>query len=62
MDSDDTSVITKEDCLLNGGSWENSNQNFDNVIQAMFSLFIMMTTDDWRNVMYGGMDATEIGY
>lgn len=26
----------------------------------MFTLFIMMTTDNWREMMYDGMDATEI--
>jgi hypothetical protein len=46
--------------LDSGGDWTNSNQNFDNVVQAMFTLFIMMTTDNWREMMYDGMDATEI--
>ena len=27
----------------------------------MFTLFLMMTTDNWRDIMYGGIDATEIG-
>ena len=62
MDPEDTVVITKDDCLENGGSWKNSDLNFDNVIQAMFTLFILMTTDYWREMMYRGIDATDIGY
>ena len=58
MDPLNTQVVTKEDCEVNGGVWENTEKNFDNVVEAMFTLFIMMTTDDWRGLMYSGIDAT----
>lgn len=45
-------IITKQDCLDLGGSWENANENFDNVIEAMSTLFQMMTTEGWQDVMY----------
>ena len=32
-------IITKQDCLDIGGSWENANQNFDNTVEAMSTLF-----------------------
>ena len=54
--------MTKEHCLDKGGAWENSNRNFDNVFQAMFTLFILMTRNGWQTTMYAGIDSTEIGY
>jgi hypothetical protein len=33
---------------------------FDNVANALLTLFIMMTGDDWTIVMWNGIDATEI--
>ena len=54
------SIITKQDCLDLGASWENANENFDNVIEAMSTLFQMMTTEGWQDVMYQGLDATDV--
>ena len=49
-------IVTKQDCLDNGGTWENEVQNFDDVGRAIFTLFIMMTTDGWQDVMNNGID------
>ena len=46
-----------DDCLKLGGQWRNANENFDNVIEAMSTLFQMMTTEGWQDVMYTGIDA-----
>ena len=40
-------VRTKQDCLNQGGVWENHNANFDNTFEAMSTLFQMMTTEGW---------------
>ena len=32
-------VITKDDCIASGGEWMNQNINFDNVFNAMMTLF-----------------------
>jgi hypothetical protein len=54
-------VKNKTDCLANEeGIWENRNANFDNVIYAMLTLFQMMTTEGWVEVMYNGIDSTGI--
>jgi hypothetical protein len=50
-----------EDCLGFGGYWVNARSNFDNVINAMLTLFEMMTTEGWLIVMYSGIDNSGIG-
>lgn len=54
------SVTTKENCLSVGGSWDNSNINFDNVLNAMLALFQMTTTEGWITVMNSGIDSRGI--
>ena len=53
-------IVTKLDCEREGGSWFNNEINFDNVINAMVTLFQMMTTEGWQSVMYNGIDAVGI--
>ena len=43
-----------------GGKWENQKSNFDNIFLASLTLFEMMTTEGWLNVMYNGIDARGI--
>jgi hypothetical protein len=45
-------LFSKWDCLNSGGYWKNSFQNFDNIGQAMSTLFIMSNTVSWADVMY----------
>ena len=47
-------VITMDDCIKFGGRWVNENQNFDNSINAMLTLFEMMTTEGWMAVIDTG--------
>ena len=57
-DSDYTfSVDTKLECLNYGGTWTNENYNFDNILNAMLTLFEMSTTEGWVEVMWSGVDA-----
>ncbi|CAI2378685.1 unnamed protein product [Moneuplotes crassus] len=53
-------VKTKQDCLDQGGSWDNYFVNFDNTINAMFALFQMTTTEGWVSVMNRGVDTRGI--
>ena len=50
-------ILTKTDCLATGGSWSVNDSNFDNIIQAMRTLFILCTTEGWAGVMFLGVDA-----
>ena len=43
-----------------GGTWKNKEQNFDNVIESMLTVFQMMTTEGWTTVMFSGMDSTDV--
>ena len=53
-------IKTKEDCLKYEGEWENTTENFDNVLKAMRTLFEMMSTEGWIDVMNNGIDAIGI--
>ena len=48
------------DCYDFGGEWINYPQNFDNVGEAMITMFNMMTTEGWVGVMWQGVDATAV--
>ena len=41
------------------GVCQNKYENFDNVLNSMITLFAMMTTEGWADVMYSGIDATD---
>lgn len=48
------------DCQNQGGTWQNQKANFDNIFTASLTLFEMMTTEGWLNVMYAGIDSRGI--
>ena len=41
------SIKWKQDCMNIGGDWLNKSFNYDNVMNAMISLFAMSTTEGW---------------
>ena len=41
----------KFECNVNGGSWERYNSNFDDVFQAMMTLFIVSSLEGWPDIM-----------
>ena len=53
-------IKTKWDCLDYGGDWINQEGNFDNVINAMVTMFGMMSTEGWLEVMWSAVDSTQI--
>jgi len=53
-------LINKWDCLNAGGEWVNFLSNFDNILQAIFTLFHMSTTVGWAEVMYKGCASTGV--
>ncbi|CDW83245.1 voltage-gated ion channel superfamily [Stylonychia lemnae] len=58
----DKEITTKWDCLNVGGDWINTITNFDNLPVSMMSLFILSSTEGWGDIMYNGVDATEIDH
>ena len=56
-------VKNKTQCLElsgNGNRWVNHKYNFDNLGQALMSLFVLSSKDGWVNIMYSGLDAVGI--
>ena len=40
------------DCYNQGGNWQNAHMNFDNIIEAISSLFVISNTVQWSDIMY----------
>jgi len=53
-------VVDKFTCLDYGGEWVNQLSNFDNVKNSMITLFNIMTTEGWIDVMWIAVDSTKI--
>jgi len=47
-------IVNKWDCISFGGTWVNFIVNFDNIFEAMSSLFAMSNTVGWAAFMYRG--------
>jgi voltage-gated cation channel len=53
-------VETKYDCINQGGEWVNADQNFDNIFQALSTLFQVSSTEGWIDIMNKGVDSVGI--
>ncbi|XP_048869527.1 voltage-dependent T-type calcium channel subunit alpha-1I isoform X1 [Brienomyrus brachyistius] len=53
-------VTNKSDCLAANSKWVHHKYNFDNLGQALMSLFVLASKDGWVNIMYHGLDAVGI--
>jgi len=53
-------IDTKWECIDLGGEWINRPDNFDDVSQAMLTLFTAATTEGWIDIMWAGLDSTSI--
>ncbi|XP_068444723.1 voltage-dependent T-type calcium channel subunit alpha-1H-like [Clinocottus analis] len=57
----DVSKITnKTHCLEAGYRWVRRKYNFDNLGQALMSLFVLSCKDGWVSIMYDGLDAVAV--
>ena len=53
-------IKNKTQCLEmieRGNKWVNHKYNFDNLGQALMSLFVLSSKDGWVSIMYQGLDA-----
>jgi hypothetical protein len=55
-------VGNKWECLMAGGLWINRVYNFDNIMNALITLFVMATTAGWGETMIFTIQGTEIDY
>ena len=53
--------LDKTHCLAAGGVWRNNKFNFDNFAEAMVSVFVISTGDNWQDIMYVAMDSVGDG-
>ncbi|XP_065805349.1 voltage-dependent T-type calcium channel subunit alpha-1G isoform X6 [Labrus bergylta] len=53
-------ITNKSDCLLNSHRWVRHKYNFDNLGQALMSLFVLASKDGWVDIMYDGLDAVGV--
>ncbi|XP_037834582.1 voltage-dependent T-type calcium channel subunit alpha-1I isoform X3 [Kryptolebias marmoratus] len=53
-------ITNKSDCLLATYKWVHHKYNFDNLGQALMSLFVLASKDGWVNIMYHGLDAVGV--
>ena len=56
-------INTSEECFKAKGKWVTYNQNMDNVVSAMMTLFAVSNNEGWPDTMYAYSDATglEVG-
>ncbi|KAK7881056.1 hypothetical protein WMY93_032328 [Mugilogobius chulae] len=50
-------ITDNSSCLAQNFIWKERTFNFDNLLQALLSLFVMYSKDGWVNIMYDGIDA-----
>ena len=60
VEIDMSTIVTYDDCMEADGIWVGKSANFDNTVMAMLTLFIMMTTEGWVDVMNDGVDSAGI--
>uniref|UniRef100_W5MXK7 Voltage-dependent T-type calcium channel subunit alpha n=1 Tax=Lepisosteus oculatus TaxID=7918 RepID=W5MXK7_LEPOC len=57
---DTRNITNKSDCLQANFKWVRHKYNFDNLGQALMSLFVLASKDGWVDIMYDGLDAVGV--
>ncbi|KAI4884014.1 hypothetical protein NFI96_019525 [Prochilodus magdalenae] len=57
---DTRNITNKSDCQQANYKWIRRKYNFDNLGQALMSLFVLSCKDGWVNIMYDGLDAVGV--
>uniref|UniRef100_A0A3Q3ILA2 Voltage-dependent T-type calcium channel subunit alpha n=1 Tax=Monopterus albus TaxID=43700 RepID=A0A3Q3ILA2_MONAL len=57
---DAKNMTNKSDCLQANYKWVRHKYNFDNLGQALMSLFVLASKDGWVDIMYDGLDAVGV--
>ena len=52
----------KYECIAKGGEWLRYDSNFDDIKEAMMSLFIISSLEGWPDIMHQSMDITRVDY
>ena len=51
------SSLSRSECLLVGGTWQNSKYSFDNIGSAILTLIELSSLEMWPEIMYSVVDA-----
>ncbi|KAJ8363614.1 hypothetical protein SKAU_G00124450 [Synaphobranchus kaupii] len=57
---DTRNITNRSDCMLANYKWVRHKYNFDNLGQALMSLFVLASKDGWVDIMYDGLDAVGV--
>ncbi|XP_044797883.2 voltage-dependent T-type calcium channel subunit alpha-1I [Bubalus bubalis] len=57
---DTRNITNRSDCVAANYRWVHQKYNFDNLGQALMSLFVLASKDGWVNIMYNGLDAVAV--
>ncbi|XP_056111695.1 voltage-dependent T-type calcium channel subunit alpha-1G isoform X6 [Rhinichthys klamathensis goyatoka] len=57
---DTRNITNRSDCNLAQYKWVRHKYNFDNLGQALMSLFVLASKDGWVDIMYDGLDAVGV--
>jgi hypothetical protein len=49
-------INTAQDCMNYGGDWIVKDSNFDNIFEAMSTMFKVSLTEGWLDIMFDGID------
>jgi len=49
---------SQQECEEAGGQWDVYDSNFDNVISAMMTLFVVSSLEGWPDIMHQAVDST----
>lgn len=60
LGEDTKNITNKSDCLEARYKWARHKYNFDNLGQALMSLFVLASKDGWVDIMYDGLDAVGV--
>lgn len=52
----------KYECIDKGGEWLRYDSNFDNIGQAMMTLFVVSSLEGWPEIMHQALDITRVDY
>ncbi|XP_034425651.1 voltage-dependent T-type calcium channel subunit alpha-1G isoform X6 [Hippoglossus hippoglossus] len=53
-------ITNRSDCVQASYKWVRHKYNFDNLGQALMSLFVLASKDGWVDIMYNGLDAVGV--
>lgn len=58
-----TAIVAQNetDCLNQNGTWWSESVNFDNMIQAMATMYIVMSKDGWVSILHVAIDSQSEG-